>query len=85
MSNKARAEAFRERWRKGADPSETDMTDLFHYIDELEVALDQQGHTVTAFGDDLFVDHPIGCRCKPGDVTLLSRWPLWEAADLPSN
>jgi hypothetical protein len=62
MSNKARVEAFRARWRKGADPSETDMTDIWHYIDELEVALNQQNHVVQFEEDSFAMEHPIECR-----------------------
>lgn len=76
MSAKTRCEAARTSYTAGDDLNEVQVWDIFEYVDELESALHQEGHTVQFDEDGFALEHPVACR-KEG----LLNCPVWESLD----
>ncbi len=76
MSAKNRYDAARASYTAGNELSEAEMWDIFEYLDQLEKALAQEGHTVEFAQDGFGLEHPVGCR-KAG----LLNCDVWQALD----
>jgi hypothetical protein len=76
MSTKARFEAAKATFVGGHELQDAQVFDILEYVEELEAALKQEGHTVEFGAGGFALEHPVACR-KAG----LLNCPVWDALD----
>jgi hypothetical protein len=82
MSTKSRYEAAKATFVNGHELEDTQIFDILEYVEELEAALKQEGHTVEFAADGFALEHPVGCR-KTGLLNCPVQAALNELPDTP--